>query len=368
MKVLIVPDKFKGTLRAQDAAAAIAAGWREVRPQDDLELLPMSDGGDGFGEVIGGLLRAEAKYSKTINAAHEPIQARWWWSEPRQTVILESAGVIGLAMLPRGKFHPFNLDTFGLGETIKEISDCAPRVRLIVGIGGSATNDAGFGLARSLGYQFQNRKGEQIASWIELDQLEQICRPQIPSQFSEVLIATDVRNPLLGPEGATRVYGPQKGLVDADFETADRCFMRLAGVVQNDLGFRVADEPGAGAAGGLGYGLRVFLGGRFESGFEVFAEVSNLKHRMQGADLVITAEGGIDAQTAMGKGTGAIAKLARESGKECIGLAGSLSASPQGLFTSVSGIYPDLTTIEEAMQRPAFWLQKLASDTAQSLS
>src|SRR5689334_8996151 len=122
MKVLIVPDKFKGTLTADRAAEAIAQGWKTVRPSDDLELLPMTDGGDGFGEILGNLLQAERNHSRTVNAAHEPIEGEWWWSASRQTAIVESAKVIGLAMLPPGKFHPFQLDTLGLGELLRHIA------------------------------------------------------------------------------------------------------------------------------------------------------------------------------------------------------------------------------------------------------
>src|SRR5258707_2429057 len=155
MNILIIPDKFKGTLTAEAAAQAIARGWNATRPDDLLDLLPMSDGGDGFGEVLSGLLGAKVQNLRTINAAHRPCAAKWRWQPTTRTAIIESATVIGLANLPPKRFHPFELDTYGLGAVIEAASDKGAR-RCFVGIGGSATNDGGFGLARSLGWQFRN--------------------------------------------------------------------------------------------------------------------------------------------------------------------------------------------------------------------
>jgi glycerate kinase len=266
MKVLIVPDKFKGTLTAHQAAEAIAQGWRITRPSDHLELLPMTDGGDGFGEILGHLLQAERQEWRTVNAAHEPIEGEWWWSESSQTATVESAKVIGLAMLPPGKFHPFQLDTRGLGQLLRHIAAVHPRAKLLIGIGGSATNDAGFGMALGVGYRFRYGTNLCIERWPELDRLLRIEQPDSHAEFSHITIACDVQNPLLGPEGASRVYGPQKGLRPEDFPIADRCFERLSEIAKRDLNRDYAAEPGTGAAGGLGYGLRAFLEGEFKPG------------------------------------------------------------------------------------------------------
>src|SRR5687768_3453155 len=198
MRVLVIPDKFKGTLRADEAARAIAAGWREARPGDELELLPMSDGGDGFGEIVGALLKAEKRSYATINAAHESIDAAWWWSEESRTALVESANVIGLAMLPPGRFHPFELDTVGLGQLLLHISQNHPGARVIIGIGGSATNDGGFGLGRGLGFRFLDVTNFCLDRWVSLDQLLRIEPPDARRDFTEVTIACDVQNPLLG--------------------------------------------------------------------------------------------------------------------------------------------------------------------------
>ena len=361
MRVLVIPDKFKGTLRADEAARAISAGWLQTRPQDELELLPMSDGGDGFGEIIGALLNAGKRTYATVNAAHESIAAAWWWSEASRTAIVESANVIGLAMLAPGRFHPFELDTVGLGQLLLHISQNHPGARLVIGIGGSATNDGGFGVARGLGFRFLDLNEYCLDRWVSLDQLLRIEPPTTRPAFAEVTIACDVQNPLLGPSGASRIYGPQKGLRPEDFPIAERCLGRLVDVVRADLNLDCGEEPGTGAAGGLGYGLRVFLDGKFEPGFNIFSRLANLPAKIAAADLVLTAEGSIDAQTEMGKGTGAIAALAREHKKHCIGLAGYLPQKENRAFNLTLGIAPEITSIDEAKRHPAHWLQKLSA-------
>ena len=360
MRLLIIPDKFKGTLRAEEAAHAIAAGWRSARGDDEIELLPMSDGGDGFGEIMGNLLNAQRQTTSTVNAAHEPISASWWWAEDSRTAIIESANVIGLAMLPPGSFHPFELDTLGLGSLLRHVALTRPAARVIIGIGGSATNDGGFGMARGLGFRFTDHTGNCLDRWVALDSLLRLQRPETPVAFRELIIACDVQNPLLGPQGASRIYGPQKGLRAEDFPIAEKCLSRLVEVVRGDLRIDASEEPGTGAAGGLGYGLRVFLNGHFEPGFDIFARLAKLQEKIANADLIITAEGSIDAQTEMGKGTGAIAKLAREGKKRCIGLAGYLPQKENHAFDLALGIAPNLASIEEAKENAAPLLEKLA--------
>jgi glycerate kinase len=368
MKVLIVPDKFKGTLTASQAAEAIAAGWRSARPDDHVALLPMTDGGDGFGEILGGLLHAERRTIETVNAAREAIQAEWWSSREHDIAVVESANIIGLAMLPPGRFHPFQLDTRGLGQVLRHVANQTNGAQLLIGIGGSATNDAGFGLALGLGFRFQDGTGHCLDRWLELDRLWKIERPPNPPRFRKVTIACDVQNPLLGPEGASRVYGPQKGLRPEDFPIADRCFERFTEIVRRELNRDCASEPGTGAAGGLGYGLRAFLDGTFKPGFEIFAEAANLHAEIRAADLVITGEGSIDRQTQMGKGTGAVAKLARAEGKRCIALAGVVAPDLEpGTFEFAMSMVPALTTREEAFREPARWLARLGTEAAKRL-
>ena len=291
MRILIIPDKFKGTLTANAAAEAIARGWRKARPRDAIELFPMSDGGDGFGEMMGNLLHAKIQKVKTVDAAHRRCTAQWWWVPKTKIAVIESANVIGLAKLPPGKFHPFELDTFGLGAVIRAAADKGAK-RCIVGIGGSATNDGGFGLARALGWKFWNRNDEAIEKWTELHRLARISAPARWREFRELVVAVDVQNRLLGARGATRVYGPQKGLRASELREAEKNLRRLAVVAgQNRFGvpalagtdpFKVELQtiPGAGAAGGLGFGFLAFLDARIEPGFGLFARFRQVEREI----------------------------------------------------------------------------------------
>jgi glycerate kinase len=363
LKVLIVPDKFKGTLTAQAAAQAIARGWRKARLNDSLNLLPMTDGGDGFGEVVSDLLGAKVQVTRAVDAAHRPCKAKWWWEPKTKTAIIESANVIGLAMLPSKQFHPFELDTFGMGAVIKAAAKGARRC--LLGIGGSATNDGGFGLARALGWEFLGPEGVLIEKWTDLNRLARVAAPQRRRWFNELIVASDVQNPLLGPKGATRIYGPQKGLRKKDFATAESCLKRLAQVVKKHFRRDFAHKPGSGAAGGLGFGLMAFAGARTESGFDAFARYAALERRLAWADLVLTGEGAIDSSTFMGKAVGQIATRCHKLRIPCIALAGVVTANAnrQRVFTSAHAL-TELVSVERAKARPAYWLERLAGSSA----
>jgi glycerate kinase len=361
--VLIVPDKFKGSLTAAQAARAMARGWRKTRPQDNLELLPMSDGGDGFGEVLGLLLEARARRQPTLDARHRPLRARWWWQAKEKMAIVESANVVGLALLPPKKFHPFQLDTFGLGKLLLAAAKAGAR-KCIAGVGGSSTNDGGFGLARSLGWQFFDRPGKELREWWQLSELAELRQP--PAALSlPLVVAVDVRNPLLGPKGCSRVYGPQKGLLAQDFAFAEKCLGRLAACLKEQHGIDASRIPGAGAAGGLGFGLIAFAGAKVESGFDLFARCANLVERIGSADLVITGEGAIDEQTAMGKGVGQVARLCRQRKAPCIALAGHAEKSVRQskVFAAVRAL-TDRASSQRAQAQAAILLEQLASDMA----
>ncbi len=227
MNVLIAPDKFKGTLSARAAADAMARGWRQARPADHVMLFPISDGGDGFGELVGASLGARTEKAATVDAAHQPCTAQWWWEPDTRTAIIEAAQANGLARLPAGKHHPFNLDTFGLGAVIASARAKGAQ-RCLIGIGGSATNDGGFGVARSLGWTFFDERGATIERWTQLHLLPRCQPPQTTGWPDEMLVAVDVQNPLLGSSGCTRVYGPQKGLRKEVFDMPERCLAETA--------------------------------------------------------------------------------------------------------------------------------------------
>jgi glycerate kinase len=269
-------------------------------------------------------------------------------------------------MLPPKQFHPFELDTFGLGAVIRVAAAKGAR-RCLMGIGGSATNDGGFGLARSLGWKFLDRDGSLIEHWMGLDELAKIRAPSPRRCLRRLLVAVDVQNPLLGTRGATRVYGPQKGLRSRDFGRAECCLRRLAKVVKKDFGRDLARAPGAGAAGGLGFGLLAFLGAQLEPGFDLFARHAAVERHLHPADLVIIGEGAIDSSTFMGKGVGQIAARCRKQGIPCVALAGFVStgAGKRRLFTQIHAL-TRLTAVEQAKAEPAYWLERLATRVARS--
>ena len=369
MKVLIVPDKFKGSLPSKEVATALARGWHKGRPGDHIEVIPMSDGGDGFGEVIASLTAAKKRSAITVNANHEKCSAPWWFKADTGTAIVESARTVGLSMLLPARHHPFALDTRGLGVLLAKIAARGVS-RFLIGLGGSATNDCGFGMARALGWEFLDQKRKPLQRWTDLNSLVFLRPPQPRRRFAEMVIASDVQNPLLGPHGATRIYGPQKGLSPADIRFAEGAITRLAIVTKDTIGEDFSERPGAGAAGGLGFACMAFLGGRAEAGFDLFAKYSNLAKRLRNADLVLTGEGEIDASTAMGKGAGSLARLCRRAGIPCLGFTGSFdrkACPPDHLFDRVFAL-TEITTLGEAKSHPTSWLEHLAREAAISMN
>jgi glycerate kinase len=362
-RILIVPDKFKGSLSARQAAGAIARGWHRARPGDSINLLPMSDGGDGFGEVLAGLLGAVKRTVTTVDAAHRKLRCAWWWSAGTRTAIVESANVMGMALFPRKKHHPFQLDTFGLEKVLRAAEKAGAR-RTVIGIGGSATNDGGFGLALALGWRFFGHYGEELEEWWQLIELTEIRAPAAPLK-TPLIAAVDVRNPLLGPSGCSRIYGPQKGLRPEDFDLAEKCLARLASALREQHHISGADVPGAGAAGGLGFGLTAFAGASIQSGFDWFARHARLEKRIRAADVVITGEGAMDGQTLMGKGVGQIALCCACGVVPCVGLAGvvekSVRKSP--LFARAAAL-TDLADLPRAKSQALRWLERLSEATA----
>jgi len=367
-RVLIAPDKFKGTLSGLQAARCIRKGWQQARRQDETKILPICDGGDGFGESLARLEGARKMTCPTVDAAHRRIKAHWWWQEEKQMAIVESASVIGLAQLPKGKYHPFELDTYGLGILLQHAQSKGART-CVVGIGGSATNDGGFGMARALGWQFLDEGGSEIERWVELKGLSQIRRPRKRKLFHRLIIASDVTNPLLGREGASRIYGPQKGLRSKDMRSSEACLSVLGDVMDLQLGQPLQSEPGAGAAGGLGYGLMAFLGGKARSGFDYFAQRAKLDSLIRWSDWVVTGEGSLDQSTLMGKGVGGIALRCKDLDTPCFGLAGVSSHRKKlgAMFDRIEAICPHLTDSETAQREASQWLTRLAHQTADDI-
>ena len=371
LHVLIAPVKFKGTLTAPEAAKAIARGWRAVRPEDQLTQLSISDGGDGFGPLIANPLNALPITILSKDAAGNEIEALIWQTVDHLTLI-ESANLIGMAMLTEKQLSPFAFDSSGLGlalqsDRIQNGSHC------IIGIGGSATNDGGFGMAKTLGWHFLDGDDQEINHWPDLVQLKKIIKPNFSKGYlcnlKSITVAVDVQNPLLGPNGCTRIYGPQKGLCEEDLPRAEAALTRLAEVWASQTGEDAAKLPGAGAAGGLGFGLHCFAGAEIRSGFDIFTETTGLEKILQEVDIVTTGEGTMDRQTVMGKGVGELAKMARAKDCRCLGMAGRLEDHLElnDHFEQCCAL-TEITSQEEAKQNAEQWLEKLAAETAGTIS
>jgi glycerate kinase len=271
-------------------------------------------------------------------------------------------------MLPARARRPLHLDTEGLAKLIQAAANAGAKTCL-VGIGGSATNDGGFGLACGLGWVFRNRKGQAISRWTQLTDLHSLEPPmQLVSRDMRIVVASDVQNPLLGPRGATRVYGPQKGLHSTQFQRAEANLRRLSTITKRTLDRDYAREPGAGAAGGLGFGLMAFAQATVQGGLDLYADHLGLAQHLSWADLVITGEGAVDASTLMGKGVGQIASRAYRLRIPCLALAGH-AADLKKLgrrFRLVRALAPGFVSLNQALTHPAQHLARLSAEVAAS--
>lgn len=314
MRFLVAPDKFKGSLEARAVAESIAQGLRDVLPEAEIEIAPVADGGEGTAEILRAALGGAWMNCRVHDALGRAIDARYAWMAASGTAVIEMSETAGMRRLQPNESNLLEATTFGVGEMIRAAEARGAR-EIIVALGGSATNDGGFGLARALGFRFFAGEKELGAGPAELLGLMRISRPPCGRHALRMIAAADVRNPLLGPRGASRIFGPQKGATPEQIELLERALVQLADVAARDLGSDFCARPGAGAAGGLGFGLLTFCGAELRSGFEVVAEAIGLAEKIERADVVITGEGRLDAQTLEGKAPARVAQLAREKGK-----------------------------------------------------
>lgn len=365
MRVLIAPQEFKGSLSAEEAADAIAEGIRRACPGWSFDLLPMSDGGPGFIDAMRRAVPADTVAIVTHDALGRRLLGRYVTLRDGGTAAVEAAQANGLIHIRPEERDPLAASTCGVGELIAAALDGKPR-RLVVGVGGSATTDGGAGMACVLGARFLDAAGRDLPpGGGPLVGLERVVwqRPAA-LEVVEAVVATDVTNPLLGPQGAAAVYAPQKGANPEQVALLERALARYAEVVERDLGVTIADLPGGGAAGGLGAGLAAFLGARVESGFEVVASATNLAARLAAADAVVTGEGSFDSQSLQGKTTGRLLELCRAAGKPCVVMAGRSAASGPEVLTLTS-LEPHP---EACMERAGELLRELATRWAGSIS
>jgi glycerate 2-kinase len=383
MRILIAPDKFKGSLKAAEVAENISAGLRAVLPDAAIETMPVADGGEGTADVIHNALGGDWKNCAAHDALGRRIDARYLWLRDRATAVIEMSEAAGMWRIDPDKRDLLRASTCGVGEMMKDAANRGAK-EILIGLGGSATNDGGFGMARALGFRFlADEREHELESVKQLVKLAKIVPPDlealVPSALRLVgrlaqaplhlLAAVDVRNPLLGPRGATRTFGPQKGGTSEQLEILESALNRLADVVTHDLGCDFRDMPGAGAAGGLGFGLLSFCGAIMKPGFDVVAEFVGLRAAIEKADVVITGEGRLDEQTLEGKAPAGVARLAREAGKRVFAIVGRTSETPavRVLFDAVLVLARDAIPPEESIARAAELLQERARELAQMM-
>lgn len=369
MKLVIAPDSFKESLSARAVAEAIAAGWARVYPDAELLLCPMADGGEGTVDALLSATGGKLQQTRVSGPLGDPVEAHWGLLPDAQAII-EMAEASGLHRVEPGRRDVLAASSHGTGELIRAALDAGVR-RIVLGLGGSATNDGGAGLLAALGVRFLDREGQELPlGGAALARLSQIDLTGLDTRLAqvEVMVAADVDNPLCGPRGASAVFGPQKGASPEQVVQLDEALGHYADVMAATLGEDLRDFPGVGAAGGLGFAARAVLRAGFRPGVELVAELSGLVEAMQGADLVITGEGRLDGQSLHGKTPVGVARLARTAGVPVIALAGSLGEGYQRLYAEGIGaafsLAPGPLSLEQAMAEAGPELSARAADLA----
>lgn len=369
MKIVVAPDSFKESLSAPEVAAAIARGWQQVFPQAQVLLKPMADGGEGTVDALLAACGGERRELRVSGPLGEPVLAHWGWLDDA-TAVLEMAAASGLHWVPAGQRDATRASSYGTGELIRAALDAGAQ-RIIVGLGGSATNDAGAGLLSALGVRLLDAQGKELEpGGLALAHLDRIDLSGLDPRLltAQVEVAADVDSPLCGPRGASHVFGPQKGASATQVLELDAALGYFAKVVASTLGKDHSDFPGVGAAGGLGFAMRAFLHARFRPGIELVAELSNLAEAVQGADLLITGEGRLDSQSLHGKTPVGVARVAAAAGVPVVALAGSLGEGYQAVYgagiEAAFSLSPGPQTLSQAMAGAAAELEARACDLA----
>jgi glycerate kinase len=377
MKIVVAPNSFKGSLSASQAAAAIAQGVRQTLPDAEVVEIPVADGGEGTVEALVSARKGTYREVNVEGPLGDPVRASYGLIDEGRTAVVELASASGLTLIPSERRDPRRASTYGFGQLL-EAARRQGLASIIAGIGGSATNDGGAGMAQALGYRLLDAGGRDLPrGGADLAQLERID----PSGFDpgwrsvSVMVACDVTNPLTGPHGASYVYGPQKGADPGAVRDLDQALSHFAGVIEHDLGRQVADIPGAGAAGGAGAGLVAFLDARLVRGAPLVVDASGFDQALRGAGLVITGEGRVDGQTAFGKAPGEVARRAKAAGIQTLLLAGSKgpgweTLSSMGVtrvVTLVTDGDPEGHNLQVLMHRAAPELTRAAARAVQEL-
>lgn len=361
MNILIACDSFKDALPADGVCRAIAQGLRQRHPQAAIVQMPLSDGGEGLLDVLRAPLGLKTVEAPTIDPLGRPITGRYGLSGDGRTCVVEMAEASGLQRLTLAERDPLKASTFGTGLLLAD-ARARGAVKAILAIGGSATNDAGIGAAAALGWSFLDKKGNPLPP--DGGHLSAVARiTAAPPPFGGMEVLCDVTNPLFGPQGAAHVYGRQKGGTDQTLPLLDAGLKHVADVVKDHLGRDVAQVPGAGAAGGLGYGAMVFFGATLRRGIEIVLDLTGFDAAARAADLIITGEGHLDGQSAQGKLIQGL--CARAQGKPVIALCGKLSATPEQIraigLTAAYSINREERPLAEMLAATAANLERTAA-------
>ena len=357
MKVVIAPQSFKGSISALDAARAMEEGVRRVVSDVETVLVPVADGGDGTLETLVEATGGDIRSATVTGPIGKAVTAEWGALGDGETAMIEMARTSGLALLTLDERDPLRATTYGLGEVIREALDAGFR-SFIVGIGGSATNDAGAGMAQALSVRLLDEAGNDLppggAALADLRRIDTsgLDERAVEASFS---VACDVSNPLTGPEGASAVYGPQKGATPELVPQLDAALKNFSEIVERDIGTSIDSVPGSGAAGGLGGGMMAFLGGSLRAGVDIVLDQVGLDEMLERADLVITGEGQLDFQTVYNKAPIGVAWRAKERGIPVIAISGSLGKGFEDVHAegidAVSSIVCAPMTLDEASTR-----------------
>ena len=374
MKYIVAPDSFKGTLSARAAAEAMAAGVRRVFPNAQIVLLPLADGGEGTAEALVTATGGHYAARRVTGPLGIPVQASFGLLGPDgRTAVVEMAQAAGLGLVPTDRRDPRVTTTFGVGELLRAAAETGAR-EIIVGLGGSATNDGGAGAMQALGALFLDASGHPLppggAALARLARID-LSSFDFPSHIN-FIAASDVRNPLVGPDGASAIFGPQKGADALAVAELDCALTHYAEIVKRDLGRDIAQLPGAGAAGGLGAALAAFLNATFRSGIDIVLDAGDFDAQIRDADWVLTGEGRIDGQTLSGKTIAGVLARCQKFHVRAIAIGGTVEAGAadtlrvQGLWDVVS-LVSDTVTPDEAMHEPARVLEEAVSRTVARL-
>lgn len=358
MKVVISPDSYKGTLSASEVANAMQAGIMDVNQAIKTVMLPVADGGEGTLESL--VMATDGYYFSTqvLDPLGREVESKYGVLGDNVTCVIEMAQASGIMLLQDNEKNPELASTYGTGQLIKVALDQGFR-KFIIGIGGSATNDAGIGMLKALGLQFRKENGllidEGVSALLELAFIDSSC---LDSRLAEVhfVIACDVDNPLIGEQGATAIFGPQKGVKEQQIAYFDCCLKQFADIVEKQYGIRLHDFKGAGAAGGMGGAFIAFLNSSFSAGIDIVMDAIQLKQHIEGAQFVITGEGKSDRQTLHGKAPLGIAKASRLANAQAILLSGNIDdidkAALYDYFTVVESLVDEKVSVQQAMQKP----------------